>query len=252
MPQPFALSRGVKLRGAGFPMHAHDDAQLTFVMSGVVQVQTSDGRWFVPQQLAVWIPPGLLHTVEVLMDAELWLVHWHAPATLAWAPPNLPNRVFALHVTPLLRNLLTTAFTSGTSAEKAELVMKLMLHELVEAPNAPTFLPLPSSPTGRRVAEIALGDTQNRLSAAQTASLAATSVRSMSRLFPVETGLTFKAWRQRARIVQAMDRLARGQPIAQVTAATGFASTAAFSCAFRQVTGTTPTAFADHRAPALQ
>jgi AraC-like DNA-binding protein len=243
MQQPFALSRGTKLRGAGLPMHGHEEAQLTFVMSGVVQVHTNEGRWFVPPQLAVWIPQGVLHHVEILTDAELWLVHWQPSATLAWAPSGPPDRAFALHVTPLLGALLTTAFASDTSVEKAELVVKLMLHELVEAPDAPTFLPLPSSPTGQRVAEIAIRDPQNRLSASETASRAATSVRSMSRLFPAETGLTFKAWRQRARIVQAMDRLARGQTIAQVSAGTGFASTAAFSCVFRQVTGTTPTAF---------
>ena len=55
--------------------------------------------------------------------------------------------------------------------------------------------------------------------------------------------MSFKAWRQRARIVQAMDRLARGNAIAAVSAQTGFASTAAFSSAFRQVTAMTPTAF---------
>lgn len=243
MSPPFALSRGTKLRGGGFAMHSHDEAQLTFVMSGIVQVQTNKGRWFVPPQLAVWIPQEVLHHVEILTDAELWLIHWQPSAILAWGPSGLPDRAFALHVTPLLGALLTTAFASDTSVEKAELVVRLMLHELVEAPDAPTFLPLPSSPTGQRVAEIAFRDPQNRLSARETASRAATSVRSMSRLFPAETGLTFKAWRQRARIVQAMDRLARGQSIAQVSAGTGFASTAAFSCAFRQVTGTTPTAF---------
>ena len=78
---------------------------------------------------------------------------------------------------------------------------------------------------------------------AELASRAATSIRTVSRLFPAETGLTFKAWRQRARIVQAMDRLARGNAIARVSAESGFASTAAFSCAFRQVTAMTPTTF---------
>jgi AraC-like DNA-binding protein len=40
-----------------------------------------------------------------------------------------------------------------------------------------------------------------------------------------------------------MDRLARGKAIAQVTSELGFASTASFSFAFRQVTATTPSAF---------
>ena len=72
---------------------------------------------------------------------------------------------------------------------------------------------------------------------------AATSIRTLSRLFPTETGLTLKAWRQRSRIVRTMERLARGDPPAQVAREAGFASTAAFSCAFRQVTAMTPTTF---------
>jgi AraC-like DNA-binding protein len=84
-----------------------------------------------------------------------------------------------------------------------------------------------------------------QLNIGELASHAATSVRTISRLFPSETGLTFKAWRQRARIVLAIDQLSEGSAISQVAAHTGFASTAAFSFAFRQVTRMTPTAFLD-------
>ncbi len=60
---------------------------------------------------------------------------------------------------------------------------------------------------------------------------AATSIRSISRMFPVETGLTFKAWRQRARIALAIDQLSAGRAISQVAADVGFGSTEAFSFA---------------------
>ena len=244
MPErPFTIHRGAKLRGRGLPMHAHGEAQLTFAASGMVQVHTGEGRWLVPPQLAVWIPAGVPHRVEVLTAAELWMVHWQPSATSEWAPPTLPGRAFALRVTSLLRSLLDTAFAVDTGPEKAELVVRLMLHELTETADAPTFLPLPTSPVGRRVADLAFGDHRNTLDVSELASRAATSVRTVSRMFPAETGLTFKAWRQRARIVHAMDRLARGNAIARVSAESGFASTAAFSAAFRQVTAMTPTTF---------
>lgn len=244
MPEPpFTIHRGTKQRGKGLPMHAHGEAQLTFAASGMVQVHTGEGRWLVPPQLAVWVPAGVPHRVEVLTDAELWMVHWQPSAAREWAPQMLPGRAFALRVTPLLRSLLLAAFAADTGPDKAELVVRLMLHELTETADAPTFLPLPTSAVGRRVADLAFGDHQNRLDVGELASRAATSVRTVSRLFPTETGLTFKAWRQRARIVHAMDRLARGNAIARVSAEAGFASTAAFSCAFRQVTAMTPTAF---------
>lgn len=142
-----------------------------------------------------------------------------------------------------MQALLSTAFATNIAADKADLVARLILHELTETVPAPTFLPLPTSPLGQRVADLALNDKQNRLGAEQLASRAATSIRSVSRLFPAETGLTMKAWRQRARIVQSMDLLARGLTIAQVSSEFGFSSTASFSAAFRQVTAMTPTEF---------
>lgn len=122
--------------------HSHGQAQLTFVASGIVQVHTDEGRWLVPPQLAVWIPAGILHRVEVLTDADLWMVHWEPSVAQAWAPPTKLDRSFALRVTSLMHSLLTTAFEAGITPEKAELVARLMLHELTETAHAPTFLPL--------------------------------------------------------------------------------------------------------------
>jgi AraC-like DNA-binding protein len=246
-PPVFFTSRGVKLRGKGLPTHTHEEAQLTFAASGMVQIHTAEGRWLVPPLLAVWVPAGVPHRAEVLTDAELWIVHCQASAATAWAPTTTPERAFAVRVTPLLRALLDAAFTADIDPAKAELLGRLMLHELTETADAPTFLPMPTSLPGRRVADLAIADPASRLDLAELATRAATSVRTVSRLFPVETGLTFKAWRQRARIVHAMDRLSRGDPIARVCAACGFANSAAFSAAFRQVTAMTPTAFVGRR-----
>jgi AraC-like DNA-binding protein len=92
---------------------------------------------------------------------------------------------------------------------------------------------------------LAFADAQSQLDIGELASRAATSVRTISRLFPVETGLTYKAWRQRARIALPVDELTAGSTISQVATQTGFASTAAFCFAFRQVTKMKPTTFLD-------
>lgn len=236
----FFTSSGFKARGKGLPTHTHEHAQLTFAASGMVQIHTDAGRWLVPPLLAVWVPAGMPHRAEVLTDAELWIVHCR---TAALTPALADGRAFAVRVTPLLRALLDAAFTAQVDAQKADLLGQLMLHELTETIDAPTFLPMPTSAAAGRVAARAIADPGNRLDFAALTQRAATSVRTVSRLFPSETGLTFKAWRQRARIVHAMERLGRGDSIARVATACGFATTAAFSAAFRQVTGMTPTMF---------
>lgn len=241
----FRTLRGLKARGAVAGSHVHDEAQLIFAASGTMQVTTSSGRWLVPPQLAVWVPAGVPHRNEMLSDTEQWMIYWLAPAARAWAPSKLLDRAFALRVTPLLRELIFAVFDARANPDKAELLARLILHELTETPDAPTFLPLPSSVIGRRVADLVLADPWRQPGIDEISCRAATSARTVSRLFPAETGLTYKAWRQRARIVLAIEQLSRGKAIAEVAVETGFASTAAFSFAFRQVTAMTPTAFLD-------
>ncbi|KAB7764346.1 AraC family transcriptional regulator [Xanthomonas maliensis] len=243
MNSAFTIRRAAKAKGSTLPHHVHDEGQLTFAASGTVQVQTDEGVWLVPSQLVAWVPAGVPHRVEILSDAELWIILWRKQAIQDWAPASFPGRAFVSQVTPLLRALLDEAVSVDPGAEKAELMARLALHELSVLQDAPTFLPLPKSSLGRRLADLALADYRNALDVAELASRAATSVRSASRLFPQETGMTLKAWRQRARIVWAMEQLSRGKAIPAVALQAGFASTAAFSAAFRQVTATTPTAF---------
>jgi AraC-like DNA-binding protein len=88
-----------------------------------------------------------------------------------------------------------------------------MLNERTETVRTPAVLPLPITSIGRRVADLALEDRRNRLNINDLASRAATSVRTVSRLSPLETGFTLKAWRQRVRIVQAKSGLARGDAL---------------------------------------
>lgn len=241
-----SLFRSIRVdrkRGSAIALHAHDESQLIYAASGAMQVHTAAGRWLVPPSLAVWAPTSVPHRIDVLTDAELWLLYWSPEATADWAPAGLVERAFALRVTPLLRELIGVASVADAATARTEVAAQLILHELTEAGDAPTFLPLPTSVIGRRVADLALANPRDQCGLGEIAARAATSPRTISRLFPVETGLTFKVWRQRARIVSSIERLAAGVPIHRVAYETGFASAAAFAVAFRQVTMMTPTAF---------
>ena len=91
-----------------------------------------------------------------------------------------------------MRALLETAFDAdtmgNTTAEKTELVVRLMLHELTATAHAPTFLPMPTSAAGQRIAAVAASDYRNALGVDEVAARAATSVRTLSRLFMAEPG----------------------------------------------------------------
>jgi AraC-like DNA-binding protein len=62
----------------------------------------------------------------------------------------------------------------------------------------------------------------------------------LARLFQKETGLSFAAWRQQARVLEAMGRLGGGAPVTQVALDLGYDSVSAFSAMFRRAAGASP------------
>jgi len=65
-------------------------------------------------------------------------------------------------------------------------------------------------------------------------------VRTLSRLFLAETGLSFARWRTQVRMRAAVQMLAGGSSGDMVARAVGYHRTSAFITAFRRATGHTP------------
>src|SRR6266481_3557132 len=69
------------------------------------------------------------------------------------------------------------------------------------------------------------------------------SSRTLARRFQSESGLSFGAWRQQARVLEAMGRLGGGAPVTQVALDLGYESVSAFSAMFRRSAGASPSHF---------
>jgi len=235
-------------RGTRLDLHAHREAQLVFAAEGLMQVETPKGRWLVPPDRAVWVPARLGHAIDVLADIEMrsiyfqarWLATCHAGGEL--------KSEFVVRVHPLLRELVLALFDDQSDSERVMLLAEVVVGELARAGDATTFMPMPADPKARKIAELLLQHPADDRDLDALARAVGVSGRTVSRLFPLETRLTFKVWRQRARIIGAIEMLGRPrQSIKRVATRLGFSSTAAFSFAFRQVTGQTPTAFLSRR-----
>lgn len=228
-------------RGLQLGTHVHREAQLLFAASGVMQVDTPTGRWLVPPQRAVWLPPRIEHAVDMLADVEMRSVYI-APEWLV-AHPEAPRlgREFVVAVGPLLREAILGAFRPDVAGARVDLLVTLAVFELAEAEDAATFVPLPTDPRARKVAQLVLADPAGQRELEDLAREAGASARTITRLFPAETELTFKAWRQRARVLAAVEALGSGRAtVKQIGARLGFSSVAAFGHAFKGVTGITP------------
>jgi AraC-like DNA-binding protein len=232
-------------KGVRLDTHMHREAQLVYAAEGTMQVTTPKGRWLVPPDRAVWVPALLQHSIDVLADIEMRTLYFD----LAWLArqdcSESLNAEYVVRVSRLLHEAILALFDGRNNPERAEILIRLALLELHEAEDSATFIPLPHEPRCRRAADIVLGDPTGAHEIETLARSVGTSARTLSRLFASETQLSFKSWCQRARIATAIQKLSTEANVSvkQVASDLGYASVPAFSHAFRQVTGKTPTEF---------
>lgn len=230
-------------RGLLLATHQHRDGQLVYALSGVMLVETSGSRWTVPPQRALWIPPGHPHAIRMLSGTEMRTVYFH-PSLIAQAEGFVQkDRVHAALASPLLKALVLELFDRGHGDGTAQLMARLLLQSMCEALPLATELRLPSDERLRRAADRVLAYNGWSLPLHELAACAAMSERSFSRHFTQDVGLSFRAWKQQARILASLDMLAAGRSVKQVAAAIGFATDAAYVASFREMLGCTPTSF---------
>jgi len=237
--QPRAYPKGFRLG-----THVHSQAQLLYSASGLMNVATPKGIFLVPPQRACWIPPNIEHSVDVLADIDMKNIYLER----SWVNRNSLNpqlnQEYVVEVTDLLRELILAAFEPGIEEHKLHLLIQLVLLELPVAKDVATFLPMPLDLRARKVAENALSDKKCLKTFDELCIDANCSNRTMSRIFLEDTRLNFRAWRQRARIMNALQSLQFNQKsIKQISFDLGFSSSAAFAHAFKEVTGKSPTAY---------
>ena len=153
---------------------------------------------------------------------------------------------FVVRVSQLLHQAILALFDGRNDPDRSGLLVRLAVLELHQADDSATFIPLPQEPRCRRAADIVLADPTGAHEIETLAREVGASARTLSRLFSSETQLSFKSWRQRARIAAAIEKMSleTNVSVKQLASDLGYASVPAFSHAFRQVTGKTPTEFA--------
>ena len=233
------------MKGSRLDPHLHREAQLVYAAKGTMQVTTPTGRWLVPPDRAVWVPAQLVHAIDVLADIDMRTLYFD----LAWLKRERRSTSlkaeFVVRVSPLLHQAILALFEKANTDERTELLIMLAMLELRHAEDSATFIPLPHEPRCRRAADIVLRSPAAAHEIDMLAQEVGTSARTLSRLFAAETQLSFKSWCQRARIAAAIETLSTRADVSvkKLAADLGYASVPAFSHAFRQVTGKTPTEF---------
>ncbi|XYD11808.1 AraC family transcriptional regulator (plasmid) [Methylobacterium sp. NMS12] len=147
---------------------------------------------------------------------------------------------------PLLREaILRCATWDGDPPTVAQArIAAVILDEIRALPAQALDLPMPRDARLLRIARALLSDPSTNCGIEAWAVWAGSTTRTVTRRFPRETGLSFTAWRQRARMLRALELLADGSSVTTVALDLGYGSVSAFIALFRRTFGVTPSGYA--------
>lgn len=233
-----------------FEPHRHAWGQLAYCASGVIQVRVyapgPPTSYIVPPSRAVWIAPGALHAVAVL-EAAAFRTLYVDPSVVP--PDGVSGRVLA--VSPLLRELVSALDPVGgppPGPARESALTALVLDEMAHAETLALGVPLPGPHSDKRLRALcqAVLDGPGRHATLHGwAADSGASERTLARLFRAQFGMGFAQWRKQAVLAHALPRLARGEPVGQVAAVSGYGSESAFSAMFKAAMGQPPSSFLD-------
>ena len=243
-PQPAPQSIAVEFEdGHWVANHQHDSAQLLYAVQGFLVIGMASGRWVLPSNRALWIPPNTEHWTRMVGDVQMRSLYLEPGQAL-----HMPHECCVVEVSALLKELILAAVKIRepfAQDSRNGRLMGLLLDELTQKPLQSMHLPTPSNPRLARVCRRLIDAPDLDLN--ECASEVGVNPKTVRRWFVDYLGMSFGKWRRQARVLLALEQLATGKSVLDVALATGYSNHSAFSAMFRSALGVSPSEFLDQR-----
>lgn len=222
--------------------HSHRNKhQLIYAISGVMVVTSALSQWTVPPSRGIWMPSGQVHAIRCIGSVRMRSA-FVRPDSL----PDMPTECRAVAISPLLGELIRAAvgITQPYADDSREArVMRLILDELRILPTLSLHLPQPADPRIQGICTTLQDDPGDASTLADWSARLGLDEKTIQRLFQKGTGMTFGQWRQQARLLLALERIALGEKIIDIAGKLGYDSPSAFATMFKKQFGLTPSQF---------
>jgi AraC-like DNA-binding protein len=237
-PAPLYFRHEQFLANTDFEWHVHPWGQINRISLGILELQLPDRTLAAPAEYLVWIPADVAHAAHIRQALDYVSVYV-APALAAQLPPQpclIPQ-------TPLLRALLDDFCQRGVTAMVDEwdtLQAQLLVQRMVQAGSLGDYLPDSHDRLLRPVLQALRAQPGDNTTLASWAARVHSTERTLARRFQRLLGMSFAAWRNRVRLLQALAWLKAGRTVADIAAELGYATPSAFIAMFSRHTGMTP------------
>ncbi len=239
LPKTVFLRKQDLLARQRFPVHRHNWNQFVYATSGTLLV-TIGASWYVitPEQ-AIWIPTGTAHTTAALNEATFRNLYVAESPML-----TMPVEPTVYCVTDLLKSLISElerVGEHGANERYGSLLDEFVCAQLPRLSKMGFNLPWPQSALLGKICGFIHAHPADDRSLTDWADAAGLSGRTLARRFVEETGITYRDWRHRLRLILAMEWLCAGRSVTTTALDLGYSTTSAFTFMFRTAMGVSPT-----------
>jgi len=218
--------------------HSHSWGQLVFSSQGVLQIIADEGRYIVPPGQALWLPKGVDHQLFCRYGASFR--NLHIDGSLC---DVLGEKVYAFNVGPLLKEVILEICQWPIDYEMSDERKRLfyvLLDLLKSAPNSGLFMPSIDDKRLTPIIEAFTANPCDKTTLDEWAKVVGASSRTLNRLFNQCFGFGFSQWKQKFKIIQALDMLTDGHTTQGIASDLGYESSSAFIYAFKKYLGCSP------------
>lgn len=229
------------------PVHKHEKGQLLLVFGGMANLRTKEKDFYIPLNHYIWMPKKYSHSL-MFNTQDLHIINIYFPEDEHFNHPFY-NDLGIYPVSKLLSELLNFGehwnghFFPGSWEYELLLTMK----HLLPRENLRKFsiqLPTTNDQRLNEIIKFIRGNLENPLTLVLTANKFGMSVRSMTRLFNHELGISFIQYLKMLRIIRAMELIKDTHlSMSEIAYEIGYSNLSAFSNTFQQLTNMRPTEF---------
>lgn len=238
LPRPMYIRLECFAANSTVKPHAHTWGQLTYSLTGIMRIETTQGNFIIPPQYALWIPAGIVHTAFMLSKTEFRSLYVEQPFLT-----QFPNRCVVYEVSPMVREMIKHLSDSPDKYDETGAdgrLVNVLLDQILRLPETPLHLPIPRNSKLQVIVNCLLENPSDKRTLNDWAAELQTSTRTLARWFKQDIGMGFRQWRQRALYLAALQYLEQGTSTTRTAMELGYDSVSAFITMFKKTCGISP------------
>ncbi|MGO1189591.1 helix-turn-helix domain-containing protein [Vibrio casei] len=221
--------------------HQHNWGQIHLIKQGVLEMEVNGRKMVSPAGYAIWTPANVLHRAFNRRDVEYCAINIDIARS-----GGLPNEACMIALPSLVLAIiddLTTRQVDKIESHQDKCLTDVLLERLANAHKVDDFLPTTQDALLQPILRALEDNPADDRSLSDWAKSVFSTERTLTRRFQKQLRMSFNEWRQRLKVVTALQLLKKNDSINQVAFLLGYSDASAFIKMFRRHTGLTPAVY---------